>query len=212
MVTGDNLSQLRNAVLLRYHRDGHVRFELPELLCTKNLAELLERQLIKREGLYRVTLYRRYRKLSIRYLDTVCDLQDVALYLDDALAEIHQQLQQGKAQSEETQQTKGLKDRLLDLPFVQRAKEKYQHARATARVLSVVVRERLGKPSGPPLSTERLAINFLNDMVSFYLIKLHWKRITQEWLRQPWAYRYQWLTVFYLVFLLVRYRKSGVKP
>jgi hypothetical protein len=57
--------------------------------------------------------------------------------------------------------------------------------------------------------TEQAIINFLNDLLAFYLIRVHWDLITQRWLREPLKFRYAWLTIFYLVFLLVRYRKTG---
>lgn len=60
--------------------------------------------------------------------------------------------------------------------------------------------------------TERAAINFLNDILAFYLIKVHWDLITRRWLKEPLKFANAWLTVFYLVFLLVRYRKQAPKP
>ena len=60
--------------------------------------------------------------------------------------------------------------------------------------------------------TEKAIINFLNDIVAFYLIKVHWELISQRWLKDPVKYGNAWLTTFYLVFLLVRYRKSIAKP
>ena len=56
--------------------------------------------------------------------------------------------------------------------------------------------------------TEKAMTNFFNDIVAFYLIKTHWDLITKRWLQNPLAYSNAWLTVFYLVFLLVRYRKT----
>ena len=58
--------------------------------------------------------------------------------------------------------------------------------------------------------SEKAVINFLNDLVAFYLVRVHWDLITQRWLREPLRFRNAWLTVFYLVFLLVRYRKLVV--
>lgn len=56
--------------------------------------------------------------------------------------------------------------------------------------------------------TEKAVTNFFNDIVAFYLIKTHWDLITKRWLQNPLAHSNAWLTVFYLVFLLVRYRKT----
>jgi hypothetical protein len=60
--------------------------------------------------------------------------------------------------------------------------------------------------------TEKAAINFLNDLVAFYLVKVHWELISQRWLKNPVKHADAWLTVFYLMFLLVRYRKSIAVP
>ena len=56
--------------------------------------------------------------------------------------------------------------------------------------------------------TEKAIINFLNDLVAFYLVKVHWELISQRWLKSPAKHADAWLAAFYLVFLLVRYRKS----
>ena len=56
--------------------------------------------------------------------------------------------------------------------------------------------------------TEKAITNFFNDIVAFYLIKVHWELITKRWLQNPLANSNAWLTTFYLVFLLVRYRKT----
>jgi len=58
---------------------------------------------------------------------------------------------------------------------------------------------------------ERTVINFLNDIAALYLVKIHWDLITKRWTQAPFTYRYEWLTVFYLVFLLVRSRKQAPK-
>jgi len=60
--------------------------------------------------------------------------------------------------------------------------------------------------------TERAALNFLNDILAFYLIKMHWELITRRWLKHPLKFADAWLAVFYLVFLLVRYRKQASQP
>lgn len=71
------------------------------------------------------------------------------------------------------------------------------------------------KVFNPALVNERAIINFANDVLAFYLIRVHWNRITQQWLRFPAQHADAWLAVFYLTFLLVRYRKrvlAAAKP
>jgi hypothetical protein len=51
-------------------------------------------------------------------------------------------------------------------------------------------------------------IDFFNDILVLFLIKLHWTNITQQWLLKPLKYRYEWMALFYMFFLLVRSRKK----
>jgi hypothetical protein len=64
------------------------------------------------------------------------------------------------------------------------------------------------RPMVESATTEKAVTNFINDIVAFYLIRTHWDLITRLWIKNPVKYGNAWLTVFYLVFLLVRYRKS----
>ena len=68
-----------------------------------------------------------------------------------------------------------------------------------------------GKPALQEFLSEKSVINFLNDIVVFYLVKTHWEMINQKWLKEPLKYRNAWLSTFYLVFLLVRYRKQSAQ-
>jgi hypothetical protein len=56
---------------------------------------------------------------------------------------------------------------------------------------------------------EKALHEFLTDVVVLYLIRVHWDRITQQWLRNPIRFRYEWLAVFYLTYLMVRARQRG---
>lgn len=173
-----------------------MRFELPDELCTEEAAAQLESGLKALDGVYRVIVYRRNRKLSIRYMDTVCSVHDVVLGLDRLVERI-------------ARERRPIRERLRSIGWTQRLRKRYRHAKTTAATLGHVVRSQLKRPTSAPMSTEKLIINFLNDIATFYLIKVHWSRISQQWLKEPIKYRYQWLTVFYLVFLMVRYRKAG---
>lgn len=64
------------------------------------------------------------------------------------------------------------------------------------------------RPLVESATTEKAVTNFFNDIVAFYLIKTHWDLIVKYWIKDPVKFSNAWLTVFYLVFLLVRYRKS----
>lgn len=47
--------------------------------------------------------------------------------------------------------------------------------------------------------TQKAITNFFNDIVAFYLIKVHGNFITKRWLQNPVANSNAWLTTFYLV-------------
>ncbi|MEA3277613.1 MAG: hypothetical protein U9Q81_20480 [Pseudomonadota bacterium] len=202
---------IQDLILLRYREDGHVRFELPEELCGEDAAGDLERRLGKLNGIRRVVVYRRNRKLSIRYLETVCSFLDVARHLYDCAPRVLRAARRAGGRKPPERPPSDLKQKVLGLSAVKSAREKLQEVKETVQALAILARTKLGKDSATPMTTEKTVLNFLNDLVAFYLIKLHWQRITGEWLRRPFFYRYQWLAAVYLVFLMVRYRKLAGK-
>jgi hypothetical protein len=204
-----NDTVLQDQVILRYRAHGHIRFEIPQALCVPEIADVLTQQTQKQEGVYRVILYKRHQKLSIRYLDTVCTFHEVCQHLNQVVNDIAQRLHSPAPEKPDKHQEKvPLKERIERLSWVQWIRSKYQLANRIFQGANIVTRKKLGLPAAPPLDTERVIINFLNDLVSFYLIKLHWNKISHQWLKHPIKYRYQWFTVFYLIFLMVRYRKA----
>lgn len=203
-----NQSAIQDRILLRYRDEGHARFDLPAELCEDGTAADLERRVGSLDGVRRVVVYRRSRKLSIRYLEATCGFLDVARHLHTCAP---MALGAGRAKRPEGTQAppRSLRRRILGLAAVKAAREKYRELKETAHSLGILARARMGKDPSAPLATEKDVLVFLNDLVAFYLIKLHWQQITGEWLRRPFAYRYQWLTAIYLVFLMVRFRKGG---
>ena len=87
------------------------------------------------------------------------------------------------------------------------ASEKYTDAKETVQAAKIVTKLGIRKPKSFINNPEKAVINFLNDILVLYLIKLHWTRITQEWIPRPWAFRTQWTAVFYLFYLLMRSRR-----
>jgi hypothetical protein len=203
---------IRDRIYLRHRGAGHVRFDLPEELCDPSAAQALKQRLGRTEGIYRIVVYPSSRKLSVRYQETVCGFRDVALALY-AAAPVALRDAARAVRSPTTAQPppESLKQKLLAHPVVAGLHERYTRAKQTVTAMTALARQRLSTQQATPMTNEKLAINFLNDLVAFYLIKVHWSRITSQWLRAPWTYRYQWLTLSYLTFLLIRYRKSGPK-
>lgn len=216
-------------ILVRSRSTGHVRFEMPPPLCGPVVADALETRLGQTDGIYRVVLYAHSGKLSVRYRDDVCDLRQVAQALAAAVMQVAaeglllepadpspgslavvQREKPGESQGPDGVVAR-LQDRLLSWGPLARARARYLDLKAKAEIAADVIRIRSGLPVKVPLDMHEVFINFCNDMLVFYLLKAHWTLITQQWLRQPLRYRYAWLSVFYLLYLLVRHRKTSQK-
>lgn len=198
-------------IAVRHRERGHLRFQLPAELCEGPRADALESSLVGTAGIYRATLYRGARKLSLRY---------------------------DPHQATEREVAKALRDRLDDLPgalvqtlqpaakllgqSMHAAKEKLETGtrRKLAQFRLALTKLRQTQPKEGSLAarlqpvianalTEKAVINFLNDLLAFYLIKVHWELITKRWMRNPVAHADAWLAIFYLMYLLVRYRKTN---
>jgi hypothetical protein len=104
----------------------------------------------------------------------------------------------------------GWLDRIKASAPARAVRSRYDDLRAKIDVVSKIVAIKTGKPAPSGMDVQEWIIHFCNDLVAFYLIRQHWDRIIGQWLPRPWTYRYQWMTVVYLTFLLVRYRKGAV--
>ncbi|MDD1614053.1 MAG: hypothetical protein LUP98_05325, partial [Methylococcaceae bacterium] len=100
------------------------------------------------------------------------------------------------------------KSRLGDFKATRWAKEKFGDAKETVQAAKVITRLGMKKPKAFMKDPEKAIIDFLNDILVLFLIRLHWNDITQNWLVKPLKYRYEWMALFYMFFLLVRSRKK----
>jgi hypothetical protein len=205
---------LSRQIFVRHREPGHVRFALPAELCSLPAASTIEAALRRQDGVYRVTIHAAERKLSVFYDEHACDLHAVARRLFAALGELPAGDDATVVSSGEGLATPAASAKKRraggGLNIEARAK------RALHRMMQEMARhpqlrgvQARVQPILESALTEKAIINFLNDLLAFYLIRVHWDLITQRWLREPLKFRYAWLTIFYLVFLLVRYRKSG---
>lgn len=178
------------------HRDtGYLRLRLPPALRTPATGAAIENSLRTLTGVQRVTLLTAEGKLAVRFDPHVCSAGAVALRLKSVLADLPAAT---LADAPETGMT---------------ADENAAPAHLGARLdrLRDSVTQAMPARFQPIVAsalTEKAATNFFNDIVAFYLIRTHWDLITKLWLKNPLKYGNAWLTVFYMVFLLVRYRKS----
>jgi len=204
---------IQKEFIVRYRADGHVRFEIPDQLCDTAVAKLVGSRIQAVDGVYRVDFFRRQKKLSIRYQEVVCDFNQLAAQLFQLLAELDEQgmlvAQVVNDVAESNDSEWDLKAKVKSWKASQWVTEKYSNVKETAQAAKVIAKIGLKKPKSFVKDPEKTIIDFLNDVLVLYLIRLHWTRITQEWMLRPWAFKSQWAAVFYLFYLLVRSRKPA---
>ena len=200
---------IQKECVLRYREDGHVRFQIPAQLCKVDAANAVTAGISGIEGVYRVKLYRNQQKLSIRFNEVVCDFKALAKQLFTLLADLEQQgALQPKPVPAVAQWKAKLSAKLDSFKVTRWTKEKFGAAKETVQVAKVLTKLGMKKPKAFLKDPDKSIIDFLNDMLVLFLIKLHWGEITQNWLVKPLKYRYEWMALFYMFFLLVRSRRQ----
>lgn len=194
-------AELARRIVVLHREPGYLRLELPAELCGAANAVALEQGMQHLAGLVSVAVDRAWQRISIRYNPQQCTTAQAAQHLFGLLDE--RSLTQSPDGTHEPTGRPSLSDGLQ--PLLDK--------------LKAVILPRQPAPAGSLQSrfqplvesalTEKAITNFLNDIVAFYLIKVHWDLITKRWLQNPLAHGNAWLTTFYLVFLLVRYRKTN---
>jgi hypothetical protein len=198
-------------IVVRHREPGHLRLQLPVSLCTGPRADAIESGLRGVAGIYRARLYRDVRKLSLRYDPHQANERDVVLALRAQLDRLPGPLAQA---------LKPVGENLGLAMHDTRLKIEHGARRKLAQLRQVVMKLRQAPPQAGSLQarlqplvanalTEKAVTNFLNDLIAFYLIKVHWELITKRWMRNPVAHADAWLAIFYLIYLLVRYRKTN---
>ena len=208
----ETMNSLAKRIIVRHRESGHIRFALPAELCSPGANRALNDALRTQPGVYRVTLYASDRTLSIRYDAHVCSVHEVARKLFSSLATLPEKTD---ADAEVASPALGLPAERLSAGVQNlEARTRQQLNRLMQRMSRYRQLRGFQKRVQPVLEsalTEKAITNFLNDLLAFYLIRVHWDLITQRWLREPLKFRSAWMTIFYLVFLLVRYRKTVAK-
>jgi hypothetical protein len=210
-----DVATLARRIVVRHKEDGYLRFELPADLTGPAARMHIETGLRRRAGVFRVS-FEPQRRLSIRFEPLQCKLHDVARDLRNLLDDLPAEPAAGEAQAAASLAP------AAD-PFAEIRQTFERGARQVSARINRVL-DQLRKPGAPPGSlqarlqpalqnalTEQATVNFLNDVLVFYLIKVHWDLITKRWMKDPVGHADAWLATFYLVFLLVRYRKSIAK-
>ena len=188
--------ELARRIVVLHRGAGFLRLELPDELCRPEVAQAVERGLPATPGVAGAAVDPDGRRISIRFDASTVSAGQVAR----ALFALLRQLPAAEAadSSAVTAPPTGLQPLLDQLKAMLTPATPPAEGSLQARF----------QPLLDSALTEKAIVNFFNDIVAFYLIKTHWDLITKRWLQNPVAYSNAWLTVFYLVFLLVRYRKS----
>jgi hypothetical protein len=185
-----------SAIQVLQREEGYLRLRLPGPLRTPDFGATLESSLQALSGVMRTSWLTVEGKLAVRFDPQRLTHAEVARRIKALLpaeppADSPTNLPAEPMPFQAEPTSVGMAERLEDL----RAK------------LIAAAPERF-RPLVESATTEKAVTNFFNDIVAFYLIKTHWDLIVKYWIKDPLKFSNAWLTVFYLVFLLVRYRKS----
>jgi hypothetical protein len=200
---------IQKEFILRYRIDGHVRFQIPALICEEAAAKAITDGLLAMTGVYRVTLYCKQQKLSIRFQESLCDFKSLAQQLFQLVDDLEKAEEFKPKIATKSESWRGkAKDKLNNFKATRWAKEKYTDAKETVQAAKIITKLGMSKPKAFVNDPEKALIDFFNDVLVLFLIKLHWTNITQQWLIKPFKYRYEWMALSYMVFLLVRSRRK----
>ena len=202
---------IQQEIILRYKSSGHVRFQIPERLCSKEVAPFISDAIENINGVYRVNLFRNKKKLSIRFVEESLPFQELTQQLISLLTDIEKK---GFFKAKSTPvKISSFKEsiKLSDWKGVSWAKGKYTETKETAQAIGILTKFGLKKKPEILANPERALVTFFNDVLVLFLIKIHWKLITKKWLLEPMKYRYQWITIFYLMYLFIRSKANKNK-
>jgi len=194
------LGSILDAVRLRLSAPGHIRFSLPPELCTAQAASALEKGIIREGGVYRVKVFRTNQKLSVRFQDDATGLEKISIRLHDTVKGLPAEAFEVN-EPEAGAGTVSLPS-LPSFASLSRAPEAIARLRAKKEFLQGAAGLTIDK------ETEKQLTTALNEIVLFYLVKLHWDVITKRLVKKPFHNIGPWFTLTYLLFLYVRHRKA----
>lgn len=202
MSTADELARRIQVV---HRAAGYLRLELPAELCGAATATAIENGLLALPGVSQATVDRPWQRLSVRHDPALCTAPQIARHLFSLLPDLPLETPATAASAESAESAPAAATPFGLQPLLDRLQQLLGLAEPAP---DGTLQARL-QPVLASALTEKAIYNFLNDLVAFYLVKTHWELISKRWIKTPLAYSNAWMTVFYLVFLLVRYRKSN---
>ena len=203
---------IQKQCVLRHRADGYVRFQLPIELCRKEIAENVAAKIKAIDGVYRVNFYARQQKVSIRFQESACDFTQLIRELFALISELEKSgaliVQTEKKLTFLNKITTKASEKADNFAVTRWLKLKTIEAKETLQAAKIVTKLAMKKPNAFVKDPEKAILDFLNDILVLFLIRLHWDHITKLWLVSPFKYRYEWLATFYMFFLLIRSRKN----
>lgn len=193
-------AELAQRIVVLHREPGYLRLELPAEICGEAAVAAIEEGMKTLAGLSSAAVDRGWKRISIRFDAQMCTTAQVARHLFSLLPGLP--LDEAPTAEPEAAPSFNLNNGFQ--PLLDKLKAIIIPA-APPPEGSLQARF---QPMVESALTEKAITNFFNDIVAFYLIRVHWDLITKRWLQNPVAHSNAWLTVFYLVFLLVRYRKT----
>jgi hypothetical protein len=209
--------EIARAITVLHRTPDHLRFALPPALAREPAASHMEQALLKLAGVRRAVVDRGHAKLAVHFDAHTRAVGEIARALLAAAQEatmLPPAPVEGVAAVERPRPGRAVAWLKRKTRAIQ---QRYRTVALQARTLTAAARGELIRRSplarvfGPELFNERAILSLLNDIAALYLIKVHWNLITQRWLRAPFAHRYEWLTIIYLTYLFVRFRKQTQK-
>lgn len=183
--------------------EGYLRLRLPPALRNREAGAAIEGGLATLAGVQRVTLLTAEGRLAVRFDPRAASHASVALRIKDTLAALPQpepaEVAEAPAEAAAT---------MAAAPAADLAGDSLAARLDDVRGKLIAAAPERFRPLVESATTEKAVTNFFNDIVAFYLIRVHWDLIVNRWIKEPAKYGNAWMTVFYLVYLLVRYRKS----
>ena len=199
-------ASLARAIVVRHKEAGHLRLDLPDALSGAAARAHLEAALRSLPGVYRVGFELGGRRLAIHFEPGQCGFAAVGRQLRSALDDLPAEPAEAAAAAAPAEPAPA-GEPAVDLAALPAGL--FRRAAYWAdRFVGGTIRGRI-KPALDGALTEKATINFLNDVLMFYLIKVHWELITKRWMKDPVRHADAWATAFYLIFLLMRYRKTA---
>ena len=202
---------IQQEIILRYKAFGHVRFQIPERLCGEEVARFITDAINSFTAVYRVNLFRKKQKLAIHFTEENLPLKELVQQLNTLFSDLEKKGVLIAQPQPSSTQGFAQKFKFPKWEGPSWAKDKYSETKETAQAISVLAKLGLKKKPGLFADSEKILITFFNDVLVLFLIKVHWKLISKKWIVAPIKYRYQWLTIFYLMFLFIRSKTTKNK-